>query len=241
MYARKSQVRQRGALLHEPTSRAAVSGLFSQEEPADNGVPPVITNQTTSYLLWAFIYCACCVGLLLLTTVIVLAVKSHHHDNTPAPNVTVPVITATTVPPLAETDAATQPQTTTTTTIATTQPPATVGETPVHPADVTIELLCNVPFGNGTCRAIFSYENARNVPLAIPVGENNHISPGWQDRGQPKIFASGLRYGAASFLWDCAASSHVHWIVRSGLSNALTMASASSYAVDCPALPIHGL
>ena len=244
MYSNQSNMRKRG-ILQDTASSQSYNALLSQEtqaNQADDGVPPPIGNRTTTLLLSAFIYCVACVGILIIAGVIAMAVHTnnhHNYHNTPVTMIatTTSAIVATAEPPPAQTQAATLPSRTTTTT--TTQPPATVGETPVHPVDISISSVCNVPFGNGTCRAVFSYENAQDYPVAIAVGENNHVSPGWQDRGQPQIFASGLRYGAVSFLWDCATNSHVHWTLRSGLSNALTMASASSYAVDCPALPIN--
>ena len=121
--------------------------------------------------------------------------------------------------------------------IVTTTAPATS----VQPADISIELLCNVPFSNGTCLAVFTYDNALSVPIAIEVGERNLVTPGWPDRGQPQLFAPGERYGGVSFLWDCTDNTRVHWVVRSGASNMIASASASAYAVECPEVPTDRL
>lgn len=114
-------------------------------------------------------------------------------------------------------------------------------EPAVQPADISIELLCNVPFSNGTCLVVFTYDNALSVPVAIEVGERNLVTPGWPDRGQPQLFAPGERYGGVSFLWDCTDNTRVHWVVRSGASNMIASASASAYAVECPEVPTDRL
>lgn len=267
MYQSGQQVRKRGPLLRDPTSRAAYTGRFSggpDDLDDDDGAtivdeggestPLVSTPPTTNdaqadhakkankgfstYIFWGAIGCCCCIFLALLVLGLVYALRTPTvtMSSTPPPsgglgNLLAAKLTAAGLSAVASTTTATPGATL----------GATPGATPVQPADISINLLCNKPFGNGTCRAVFTYENTLAVPVAIEVGEGNRVTPGWPDRGQPQIFAPGLRYGAATFLWDCASNAHVHWVVRSGLSGMIATASASAYALECPGLPTAGL
>lgn len=146
----------------------------------------------------------------------------HHHQHTHQPTA-VPTTTTTVAPA---------------TTTGATPPPATPASNPVL-LPIDLAFLCNVAFENGTCRAIFSYENPNAAVVSLPVGANNYIEPGPPGRGQRTEFKSGYHFGGATFLWNCEAHAQVRWTLRSGGSGSATQSTAPQAAVDCPALPIH--
>ncbi len=56
-------------------------------------------------------------------------------------------------------------------------------------------LECVEPLPDGSTLARFSYFNATDGPISLPVGEDNRFFPGEADRGQPRVFRPG-RVGA---------------------------------------------
>ncbi len=52
-------------------------------------------------------------------------------------------------------------------------------------------LLCARHNEDGTFTALFGYQNNNPAPVEIPIGDNNHIRPAPEDRGQPVVFQPG--------------------------------------------------
>ena len=77
---------------------------------------------------------------------------------------------------------------------------ATAGSDAAQPVIPT--LACATHNADGTFTAIFGYENQNSETVSIPIGEQNHVSPSPQDRGQPTEFKTrdgqGLHSGAIS-------------------------------------------
>lgn len=118
-------------------------------------------------------------------------------------------------------------------TVATTQVPATE---PQQEA-VALQLLCNVRFENGTCRAIVTYQNDNDSPITVPHGPNNYVSPGNPNLNQRTLFKIGLNYGGATFLWDCASHDEVVWTLRSGGRGVAMTAIIPAEERECPPVP----
>jgi hypothetical protein len=66
---------------------------------------------------------------------------------------------------------------------------ATAGSEGAQPVIPT--LACATHNSDGTFTAIFGYDNQNSDAVSIPIGENNHVSPAPQDRGQPSEFKPG--------------------------------------------------
>jgi hypothetical protein len=66
--------------------------------------------------------------------------------------------------------------------------------------------LCVVKHQNNTATAIFSYLNKNDVPVTIPVGDGNKITPGAADRGQPTTFLPGSDVPKFEVLFDVGSS-----------------------------------
>lgn len=200
------------------------------DKPVYGQLPPDSPNDPADRrLLLVCVVLGCC---LLCGLVVVGIYFAATHAAAPAPPGT------TTAAP---------PSTTTTvpfTTGSTAEAPATGGpagtEEPGVP-DFAIDLafLCNVPFGNGTCRSVFTYENPNPTALMLPAGSNNYVEPGPAARGQRTLFRDGFHYGGATFLWNCAAHNQARWTIRSGADGVASVAVAPAEAVACPPLPIH--
>jgi hypothetical protein len=47
--------------------------------------------------------------------------------------------------------------------------------------------------GDGTFDALVGYNNKNTTSQTIPVGTNNRFQPGLQNRGQPTVFAPGIK------------------------------------------------
>ena len=130
---------------------------------------------------------------------------------------------------------------------------------------VSLQFLCNDNFGNGTCRAVFSYEIAASAPedaaiLARAGSDANTVLPvgvaaaaagdAWGDVGQPQTFVPSFsrigQFGGASFFWPCAkddndAHSGAHeivWTLRTGPAGSFSAAKAHARPAKCPAVPL---
>lgn len=117
--------------------------------------------------------------------------------------------------------------------VVTTEVPPFVNSATIDPL-VSLQFLCNVPFNNGTCRAIFSYTNTLVAALDVPVGVNNYVGPGPANRHQRTHFKSGTHTGGATFLWNCVSHLHAQWTLRTG--GGVSVASAPRSLVACPSL-----
>ena len=102
---------------------------------------------------------------------------------------------------------------------------------------VVITLRCNHAFGNGTCVAVFNYDNPTGSALVVEAGANNLVEPGAEDVGQTQLFAAGSFFGGASFVWDCAAHLHARWTLRAE-GGAASVATAPHTHLACPPLPM---
>ena len=116
------------------------------------------------------------------------------------------------------------------------------------PADVQTSFLCNMNFGNGTCRAVVHYTNTKTTAVTVPTGTNNYIVKhgliGSQtvalNYGQPTVFQPGTHYGGASFLWPCSlVNPRVEWVLKTGplLSKRTSKTEIVRAHHECPALP----
>lgn len=160
-------------------------------------------------------FIAICVVIILVVVGVVIGLAVHaHHQNQQTPS---PPEPAPTTPPVDEPGSV--------------EIPPSGGE-----ASIDLTFLCNVPFPNGTCRAVFGYENGAVEPLEVDAGSNNKIEPGPHDRGQRTQFDAGTRFGGATFLWNCATHSHAKWtLITAGIAS---VATAPHTHVACPPLPI---
>jgi len=133
--------------------------------------------------------------------------------------------------------------TTTASTTMTTVPP-TVPSEPVSTTapessgmpDVDVTLRCNEPFNNGTCLAVFNYENPGSEAIEVPVGANNYAEPGAPDRNQTDTFPVGYWYGAVAIEWPCATQESLRWILTT--PGGVSVATATAATITCGALPI---
>ena len=107
-------------------------------------------------------------------------------------------------------------------------------------AAVDLTFVCNVPYGNGTCRAVFSYENPADHAVHVPVGARNFVEPGPLDRGQATVFAPGMHYGAVSFTWNCREHAMARWNVRPSPVYTDTVVVGAALR-SCPPLPLRPL
>lgn len=167
--------------------------------------------------------CCCCLGL--LGAGIAAAVIGAGSGEGEGEGTTTTTTTTTTAVPLA------------TTTLA----PAPVGTTAASVTSlhaISLEFLCNVPFGNGTCRAVFTYNNPNGEDTVVPAGSNNNVEPGPPNRGQRTSFRPGFHYGGATFLWNCAAHPYARWLVRSGPAGTASTAVALAAVEPCPEVPV---
>lgn len=103
---------------------------------------------------------------------------------------------------------------------------------------IELTFLCNVRFQNGTCRAVFGYDNPSDALVTIPVGANNFIEPGPPNRGQRETFKDGFHFGGATFLWNCNVHVQARWTLRSGVQGDASVAIAPNASVECPPVPI---
>jgi len=127
----------------------------------------------------------------------------------------------------------------TTTTLPVPVPISTTAASVTALQAISLEFLCNVPFGNDTCRAVFTYNNPNDQDTVIAAGSsNNNVEPGPPNRGQPAVFKSGYHYGGATFLWNCAAHPYARWLVRSGPVGTASTAIALAAKEKCPPVPI---
>lgn len=106
------------------------------------------------------------------------------------------------------------------------------------PIPIELSFLCNVRFQNGTCRAVFGYDNPSDAFVTIPVGANNFIEPGPPNRGQREVFKPGFHFGGATFLWNCNIHVQARWTLRSGVQGDASVAIAPNASVTCPPVPI---
>lgn len=204
--------------------------LFSRPGRPYSGVErePLVGQAASSSSSKRWMYILFAVGCLVLSGLVVVLIvtqvgKHHPHTHAPTPEPTTAATTVGTTTAPATATPASRP----------TSAPASVTAAPVQ-----LTFLCNVPFGNTTCRAVYSYENPNAVAVTVPVGANNYIEPGPPGRGQRTVFKSGFHFGGATFLWNCQAHAQARWALRSlGVGNEPSIASAPQTAVTCPRVP----
>ncbi len=180
--------------------------------------PPPPAPQRTNPLWYAFCCCVCLVCTAIFVIIVVAATQSGStHEPTPSPT----AMQALTFSPPPPTNVALAPV-------------SSGGQSTSTPL-VELSFVCNVPFNNGTCRAVFTYNNALSTPLRVAVGAKNHIGPGPANRQQRTSFKSGYHFGGATFLWNCVAHRRAEWTVESG--GAQSTAQAPHTFVACPPIP----
>lgn len=146
---------------------------------------------------------------------------------------------------------------------------AVTGEFPVGvhgEPSVSLENLCNINFGNGTCLAVFSYRTAPfgagsdghpSDELFVRAGSpqnavrilhdtdgkgRNGVNLESADFGQPQVFSSGDKFGGASFSWPCGRGAALPQQGPRAVWTLHTQGGASvvevaSDNVPCPELP----
>jgi hypothetical protein len=94
-------------------------------------------------------------------------------------------------------------------------------------------LECIQDNGEGSLTAFFGYKNPNSFQVEIPIGDQNHFTPGSKDRGQPTMFEPGQSpaYPNASFQVEFEDES-ITWSLDGGS----VIASANSNYCD-PIIP----
>lgn len=67
-----------------------------------------------------------------------------------------------------------------------------------HPPDVVPLVDCVLTHADGSWTAVFGYDNRTGVPVDIPVGPANQVTPRSSVQPQPTTFAAGIRHGVFS-------------------------------------------
>ncbi len=103
----------------------------------------------------------------------------------------------------------------------------------ISPTVVPI-LECVQRNANGTYTARFGYHNTTGSAVTIPVGSNNHFTPGNQNRGQTTVFQPGRVVNAFSVTFTMSASATLGVWNLKGTDNVLRSVNVATNSPSCP-------